>query len=51
MDYDMMASPNYEYQVYDANNKDHPNGSGNLKDLYIDWYTSWIKLYINPIRW
>ena len=23
MDYDMMASPNYEYQVYDANNKDH----------------------------
>jgi aminopeptidase Y len=40
MDYDMMASPNYEYQVYDANNKDHPNGSGTLKDLYIDWYVS-----------
>ncbi|KAK6457304.1 aminopeptidase yscIII transferrin receptor [Scheffersomyces xylosifermentans] len=40
MDYDMMASPNYEYEVYDANNKDHPNGSGDLKDLYIDWYTS-----------
>lgn len=40
MDYDMMASPNYEYQVYDANNEDHPNGSGDLKDLYIDWYTS-----------
>ncbi|KAG2732969.1 hypothetical protein G9P44_003959 [Scheffersomyces stipitis] len=39
MDYDMMASPNYEYEVYDANNKDHPNGSGTLKDLYIDWYT------------
>lgn len=39
MDYDMMASPNYEYQVYDANNVDHPNGSGDLKDLYIDWYT------------
>lgn len=38
MDYDMMASPNYEYQVYDANNKDHPNGSGDLKQLYIDWY-------------
>ncbi|KAG5419400.1 APE3 [Candida metapsilosis] len=38
MDYDMMASPNYEYEVYDANNKDHPNGSGNLRDLYIDWY-------------
>lgn len=38
MDYDMMASPNYEYEVYDANNEDHPNGSGNLKDLYVDWY-------------
>lgn len=38
MDYDMMASPNYEYQVYDANNVDHPNGSGDLKQLYIDWY-------------
>lgn len=40
MDYDMMASPNYEYQVYDANNVDHPAGSGDLKDLYIDWYTA-----------
>lgn len=38
MDYDMMASPNYEYEVYDANNKDHPDGSGDLKQLYIDWY-------------
>lgn len=40
MDYDMMASPNYEYQIYDANNDDHPNGSGTLKDLYIDWYVA-----------
>lgn len=40
MDYDMMASPNYEYQIYDANNEDHPNGSGDLKDLYIDYYTA-----------
>ncbi|KAG7191589.1 uncharacterized protein KQ657_002984 [Scheffersomyces spartinae] len=38
MDYDMMASPNYEYEVYDANNKDHPAGSEDLKQLYIDWY-------------
>lgn len=38
MDYDMLASPNFEYQVYDANNEDHPNGSGTLKDLYVDWY-------------
>lgn len=40
MDYDMMASPNYEYQIYEANNVDHPNGSGDLKDLYVDWYKS-----------
>ncbi|CAH00443.1 aminopeptidase Y [Kluyveromyces lactis] len=40
MDYDMMASPNYEYQVYDANNKDHPAGSKELKNLYIDYYQS-----------
>lgn len=39
LDYDMMASPNYEYEVYDANNKDHPNGSGDIKDFFIDWYT------------
>ncbi|EMG50534.1 APE3 Aminopeptidase Y [Candida maltosa Xu316] len=38
MDYDMMASPNYEYEIYDANDKDHPDGSGHLKDLYINWY-------------
>ena len=38
MDYDMMASPNYEYEIYDANNKDHPRGSEELKDLYIDFY-------------
>ncbi|CAI5758059.1 unnamed protein product [Candida verbasci] len=40
MDYDMMASPNYEYEIYNANNVDHPNGSGTLKDLYVDWYES-----------
>ncbi|KAH3900593.1 probable Aminopeptidase Y [Saccharomycodes ludwigii] len=40
MDYDMMASPNYQYQVYDANNKVNPNGSEELKNLYIDYYTS-----------
>lgn len=40
MDYDMMASPNYEYQVYDANNIDNPKGSQELKDLYIDYYVS-----------
>lgn len=40
MDYDMMASPNYAYQVYDANNVDNPKGSEELKNLYIDWYTA-----------
>lgn len=40
MDYDMMASPNYEYEVYDANNIDNPVGSEELKNLYIDYYTS-----------
>ncbi|QLL33854.1 hypothetical protein HG536_0F01790 [Torulaspora globosa] len=40
MDYDMMASPNYEYEVYDANNKDDPKGSEELKNLYIDYYKS-----------
>lgn len=40
MDYDMMASPNYEYEIYDANNIDHPRGSEELKNLYIDYYES-----------
>ncbi|SCV00259.1 LANO_0F05996g1_1 [Lachancea nothofagi CBS 11611] len=39
MDYDMMASPNYQYQIYDANNIDNPRGSEELRDLYIDYYT------------
>ncbi|SCU98354.1 LADA_0H12442g1_1 [Lachancea dasiensis] len=39
MDYDMMASPNYQYQVYNANNIDNPKGSEELRDLYIDYYT------------
>lgn len=38
MDYDMMASPNYEYEVYDANNIDNPRGSEELRDLYINYY-------------
>lgn len=40
MDYDMMASPNYAYQVYDANDDVNPVGSSALKQLYIDYYTS-----------
>ncbi|CAL9731721.1 hypothetical protein MOUN0_M03906 [Monosporozyma unispora] len=40
MDYDMMASPNYEYEIYDANNVDNPKGSEELKNLYINYYKS-----------
>ena len=38
MDYDMMASPNYAYQIYDANNKANPEGSEELRELYKAWY-------------
>lgn len=39
MDYDMLASPNFAYQIYDARNDAHPVGSRELRDLYVDWYT------------
>lgn len=38
MDYDMMASPNYAYQVYNATNAANPVGSEELRDLYTDFY-------------
>lgn len=38
MDYDMMASPNFAYQVYNATNAENPEGSEELKKLYVDWY-------------
>ncbi|KAK0631044.1 hypothetical protein B0T17DRAFT_529953 [Bombardia bombarda] len=40
MDYDMLASPNFAYQVYDARNDVNPVGSQELRDLYVDWYTA-----------
>ncbi|KAK3681647.1 peptidase family M28 [Podospora appendiculata] len=40
MDYDMLASPNFAYQVYDARNDRNPVGSQELRDLYVDWYTA-----------
>ncbi|KAF5092284.1 hypothetical protein D0Z00_004659 [Geotrichum galactomycetum] len=40
MDYDMMASPNYAYQVYNASDDINPVGSAALKQLYIDFYTA-----------
>jgi aminopeptidase Y len=39
MDYDMMASPNFAYQIYNATDAENPAGSEALRDLYVDWYT------------
>jgi aminopeptidase Y len=38
MDYDMMASPNFAYQIYNATNAANPVGSEELRELYVDWY-------------
>jgi aminopeptidase Y len=38
MDYDMLASPNYAYQVYNATDAVNPVGSEELRDLYTDFY-------------
>jgi aminopeptidase Y len=38
MDYDMLASPNYAYQVYDAHDAVDPVGSESLRDMYVAWY-------------
>jgi aminopeptidase Y len=38
MDYDMLASPNYAYQVYNATNAVNPAGSEELRDLYTKFY-------------
>ncbi|GAW20196.1 hypothetical protein ANO14919_096930 [Xylariales sp. No.14919] len=40
MDYDMMGSPNFAYQVYNATNAVNPTGSEQLRDMYVDWYES-----------
>jgi aminopeptidase Y len=38
MDYDMLASPNFAYQIYNATNDVNPTGSQELRDLYVAWY-------------
>lgn len=38
MDYDMLASPNFAYQIYNATNDESPTGSEELRNLYVDWY-------------
>lgn len=40
MDYDMLASPNYAYQIYNATNAANPTGSEELRHLYEDYYSS-----------
>jgi aminopeptidase Y len=38
MDYDMLASPNFAYQIYNATNAENPVGSEELRELYVSWY-------------
>lgn len=38
MDYDMLASPNFAFQIYNATNDENPTGSEELRNLYVDWY-------------
>lgn len=38
MDYDMLGSPNFAYQIYNATNDENPSGSEELRNLYVDWY-------------
>lgn len=38
MDYDMLASPNFAYQIYNSTNDNNPEGSEELRDLYIKFY-------------
>ncbi|EPE10885.1 aminopeptidase y [Ophiostoma piceae UAMH 11346] len=39
LDYDMLASPNFVYQVYNSVDSENPAGSEALRNLYIDFYT------------
>lgn len=36
----IVASPNFAYQIYNATNANSPAGSEELRDLYVDWYKS-----------
>ena len=40
MDYDMMAGPNFAHQIYNGTNDANPEGSEEIRDLYIDYYGS-----------
>ncbi|PRT57020.1 Aminopeptidase Y [Wickerhamiella sorbophila] len=39
MDYDMMASTNYIYEIYNSNNEDNPLGSSELREMYVDFFS------------
>ncbi len=40
VDLDMLASPNYAYQIYNSTNGANPAGSEELRDLVVGWYES-----------
>lgn len=40
LDYDMLGSRNYVYEIYDSDDSENPKGSSALRDMYIDWYKS-----------
>jgi len=38
LDYDMMASPNHKYEIYNSDDSENPAGSSALRDMYVAWY-------------
>lgn len=38
LDYDMLGSRNYIYEIYDSDDSENPKGSSALRDMYIAWY-------------
>lgn len=40
LDFDMLASPNYIYEIYDSDDSENPQGSGAIRDMFEDWYKS-----------
>lgn len=38
LDYDMLGSRNYIYEIYDSDDSENPKGSSALRDMYIEWY-------------
>lgn len=39
LDFDMMASTNYVYEIYDSDDSENPTGSSALRDHFVDWFT------------